>query len=297
MKVTLGLGLGVLAVSSAASFVLLAAPLPPLVVAAGRVSVTALLLALVGLRTWPVALRSLRERPALTGRVALAGALLAVHFGTWIASLTLTTVLRSTALVGLQPVFAGVLGRVLGDRVSPRLYLGAVVSFAGTWVLVGAGGETVDGADPRWIGDALALVGGATAAAYLAAGRSVRDDLPLSNYLCSVNVVAAVLLSAAVSTLGIGVPHVVPSSWWAVVYLGVVPGVLGHGIFNWVVRRAPVHIVSFAVLLEPIGATALAFALLGRTVTSWEVVGAAIVLLGVTLGTGGSAAEASPDAP
>ncbi|MEM6292373.1 MAG: DMT family transporter [Myxococcota bacterium] len=284
-KVTLGLGLGVLAVSSAASFVLLAAPLPPLVVAAGRVSITALLLAALGIRTWPRALRSLRERPALRRRVALAGALLALHFGTWIASLTLTTVLRSMALVALQPMFAGVLGRLLGDRVSPWLYVGAAVSCAGTWVLIGAGAEAGDGAQARLVGDLLALVGGAAAAAYLAAGRSVRDDLPLSNYLSLVNVTAAALLALAVVAFGVGIPAVHDGAWGAVVVLGVVPGVIGHGLFNWVVRKVPVHIVSFAVLLEPIGASLIAFVLLGRTVTMWEVVGTAIVLLGVAVGT------------
>ncbi len=277
------LGLGVAAVSSAATVVLLAAPLPSLWIAAGRVLVTGAALLLLGGREVPAWIRAVRSRPAIGWRTFAAGALLALHFGSWIASLTMTTVLRSTALVALQPVFAGLLGRALGDRVSPWLYAGAAVSLGGTWLLVsgpeGAGGGSL-------AGDVLALVGAGSAAAYLAVGRSVRDDVPLRAYLGSVHAIAGLLL--LVCALVFSFPFEQPpgaQAWLAVLYLGLVPGVVGHGLFNWVVRQVPIDRVALAILLEPVGATLLAWLVLGRTVTGLEVAGAAIVLLGVGLGS------------
>lgn len=276
------LGLGVAAASSAATVILLASPLPPLHIAWGRVTVTALVFGLLGRRELRSLLAAMRERPALGWRTLGAGTLLAVHFGAWIASLGLTTVLRSMALVALQPVFAGLLGRLLGDRVSPWLYVGAAVSLAGSVVLVG-GSAALEGG--TLLGDGLALLGGAAAAAYLAFGRSVRSAVPLRAYLGGVHAVAALLLlpiAWMLQPIGAGVGL---GSWLAVLYLGLVPGVVGHGLFNWVVRQVPVDRVALAILLEPAAATLLAWAVLNRAVTGLEVIGAAIVLLGVGVGS------------
>jgi len=281
-RVAFALGLGVAAVASAATVILLASPLPPLHIAGGRVTVTALAFLLLGRRELGSLLEAIRERPALGWRTLAAGTLLAVHFGAWIASLGLTTVLRSMALVALQPVFAGLLGRLLGDRVSPWFYVGAAVSVAGSVVLVG-GSAALEGGTLG--GDALALLGGASAAAYLAFGRSVRSAVPLRAYLGGVHAVAALLLlpiAWVLQPVGEGVDA---GSWLAVLYLGLVPGVVGHGLFNWVVRQVPVDRVALAILLEPVAATLLAWAVLNRAVTGLEVLGASIVLLGVGVGS------------
>lgn len=291
-KVGGALVLGVSAVSSAATLILLAAPLPPLSIAAGRVLVTGLVLCLLGAREIG-ALRRVVLDPSLRTKVLLAGALLAVHFGTWIASLTMTTVLRSTTLVALQPVFAGIVGRVLGDRVSKWLYVGALVSTMGTAMLVL--GAHVDEGHGSTAGDVLALIGAASAAGYLAIGRSVRDVVPLRPYLGSVHLVAGLWLLGSALLLGPLVPAgVALENWGAVLYLGLVPGVIGHGLLNWAVRRMPVHIVSLAVLLEPLGSTALAWVVLSRGVTAFEVLGAAVVLLGVVLGMRTDGPSATP---
>lgn len=268
--------------SSAATVILLAAPMPPLHIAGGRVTVTALVLLLLGRREVRRCLDAMRSRPDLAWRTLAAGALLAVHFGAWIASLGLTSVLRSTALVALQPVFAGLLGRALGDRVSPWLYVGAAVSVGGSFVLVG-GTAAVEGGTLG--GDALALLGAAAAAAYLAVGRSVRSAVPLRAYLGGVHAVAALLLVPIAWLLQPVGADLGEGPWIAVVYLGLVPGVVGHGLFNWVVRQVPVDRVALAILLEPIGATVLAAVVLDRSVAGVELLGAAIVLVGVGVGS------------
>ncbi len=281
-RVAFALGLGVAAAASAATVILLASPLPPLHIAGGRVTVTALAFVVLGRRELGSLWMAMRERPGLGWRTLGAGTLLALHFGAWIASLGLTTVLRSMALVALQPVFAGLLGRLLGDRVSPWLYVGAAVSLAGSVVLVG-GAAALEGG--TLVGDGLALLGGASAAAYLAFGRSVRTAVPLRAYLGAVHAVAALLLLPVawlLQPIGEGVDV---GSWLAVVYLGLVPGVIGHGLFNWVVRQVPVDRVALAILLEPAAATLLAWAVLNRAVAGSEILGASIVLVGVAVGS------------
>jgi drug/metabolite transporter (DMT)-like permease len=158
-----------------------------------------------------------------------------------------------------------------------------LVAVAGTIVLIAPGAGL--GGDASVLGDLLALAGAVTAAGYLVVGRTVRTRLALGPYLGGVHLVAAALLGVtallsldASDFASVSLPDVL-----AVVYLGLVPGVVGHGLLNWAARRVPVHMVSLAILLEPVGATALAALVVGSSVGFPEVCGAAIVLVGVGL--------------
>ncbi len=279
----LRLGGAVTAISSAALVILLAQPLPPTVIAAGRVSVTAVALLLLGARALGVTWQALRE-PGARARVFVASALLALHFGAWVASLGMTTVPRSVALVATQPLFAGLFGRLVGDRAPWSLYGGAALAVVGTLLMVrGEGSAALAGFN---LGDGLALLAGAAAAGYLVVGRSVGHSLPLRPYLGLVHAGAAVILW--------GVAPLLETELWpaaatmgdlgALLYLGLVPGVVGHGLLNWAVRHVPVHVVALAILFEPVGATVLTVLVLGHAVGVGEALGAGVLLLGVGLG-------------
>lgn len=286
-RVLAGLAISVLAIASAALFVRMAAPIPPELIAAGRVSITALVALLLATLTLPQTLRNLAGRPREAMWLVLAGLCLAAHFGAWITSLSLTSVVRSVALVTTTPLFAGLLARALGDRVSPRLYVGGTVALLGTIVMVASPDALVGGS---LVGDALALSGALTAALCLAIGRHVHarmgDALPLRDYFALLNLVAAIGLWSFVAVRGVAVdvPGAEQFDWAAVAFLGLVPGLIGHGLLNWAVRRTPVHVVALASLLEPLGAAALAWIVLGEAVGIREGIGAAIVLLGMALG-------------
>ena len=286
-RVLAGLAISVLATASAALFVRIAAPIPPELIAASRVAITALATTLLAALTLPNTLRSLAKHPREAAWLLLAGVCLAAHFGAWITSLSLTSVVRSVALVTTTPIFAGLLARLLGDHVSPRLYLGGAIALLGTIVMV-ASPEALAGGS--LLGDALALSGAITAALYLAIGRHVHarmgEALPLPAYLALVNLVAALglWLFVALRGLTLEVPDAHPSDWSAILFLGLVPGVIGHGLLNWAVRRTPVHTVALASLLEPFGAAILAWLFLAEPVGPREALGATILLLGVALG-------------
>jgi drug/metabolite transporter (DMT)-like permease len=284
-RVALGLGVAVLAISSATAAIKLAQPLAPEMVAWLRVSVTMLGLALLGPRASARAVRALLASPREACLTVLAGVCLAAHFAAWITSLSLTSVVRSVALVSTQPFFAGLLAWVIGDRAPGRLYLGSLVAIAGTVLMIDP-----DGQAGAWLGDLLALSGAITAAMCLMLGRRIHaqlgDALPLDGYLVCVNVVAATCLGLFALLRGSPlVPDgVAVGDYLAIVWLGLVPGIVGHGLLNWAVRKVPVHTVSLAVLLEPAGAALLAWVLLGERVGAREAAGAAVLLAGVALG-------------
>ena len=94
---------------------------------------------------------------------ALAGLLLAAHFGTWIPSLDYTSMTSSIALVSTQPIWAALLVRLAGFPVPGRVWPGIVIALIGVLVLTGvdltvsaralvAGGAVLGGTAERVVG-------------------------------------------------------------------------------------------------------------------------------------------------
>src|SRR5215831_9237421 len=142
----LALVLALVAISTGAPFARWAQPAPAIAIAALRVAVASAVLFAAGWRE----LAGLRRiAPRDWPLVALSGVLLAIHFGSWIASLSLTSTAASVALVCTNPIFAALFGRLLGDRVARRELAGIAIAGVGSAVLAGgdwrAGGGALAG--------------------------------------------------------------------------------------------------------------------------------------------------------
>lgn len=276
----LALAVAVIAVSLAAPLVRAAEPAPALTVAAVRIALAGVILAAIAGRRGLALVWSLPRRQRL--RIAIAGALLGAHFATWITSLYFTSTAAAVTLVATQPVFAAVLGYLIaGDGVRRREIVGMVVAGGGCVILAGGDLSATPGA---LIGDALALVGAATAAGYLAIGRSLRAELPLTPYLAAVHLIAGAGLVCAALASGAQWAGFSAIDYAAMVAGALIPSLLGHTLLNWSVRRAPTHLVSLAILGEPVGATALSWLIFGEAVPTYAAAGGAVILAGIALG-------------
>ena len=148
----------------------------------------------------PLSWLPLGQAPAVRSRswiglAVCAGVLLALHFGTWITSLSYTTVASSVVLVSTQPLFSALLsGKLLGEKAPPRLYLGVLLALIGVAVI--AQGDRALSAR-RLAGDGLALLGAVAAAGYYVIGRRLRGAVRILPYVALVYGSAALLLGAA----------------------------------------------------------------------------------------------------
>jgi drug/metabolite transporter (DMT)-like permease len=270
-RVGLGLTIAVLAISWAAILVRLA-DAPPLAVAAWRLTLVGLPFGLRAVLTRWDALRRLGPKGLL--RAGLAGVALALHFGTWIWSLKLTTIASSVALVTTTPIWVALI-----DRPPRRTVLAMAIAMAGSLVIAG----TDFGLDPKaLIGDALALAGAVFAATYLSIGKRMRAELDLTAYVGVVFPVAALCLMVAASLTGpiTGFPL---KTWECLVFLALVPQGIGHTLLNWALKHVSTALVAIAVLGEPIFSTLLAIPILGETPGPARVAGGLIVIAGVAL--------------
>jgi drug/metabolite transporter (DMT)-like permease len=275
----LPLALAVVCVSLGSILVRLAAA-PALAVAFHRVFLATALLApftfASARRTWPALSR--------TQALCLAGAGLALgaHFATWIASLSRTSVASSVLLVNTAPLFTlGFSRAFLGERVPATVLAATGLALAGAAMI--AAGDWAAGADSL-AGDLLALAGAVTLSIYHVAGRGLRDALPLGAYVLAVwggasLTLLALLLPAGLPVL-VGYP---PRTLLAFFALALIPTLAGHGLVNRSLRHLSAPTVGLFMLGEPIGATLLAFLLLGERPGAWTLAGGAVVLAALAL--------------
>ncbi len=263
------LALAIAAISSAAVLVRMAPDVHPVAAAFWRTAAVALLLS--------PGIRRVSRRDAAW--VLLAGLCLAGHFWSWFASLQHTSVLRSTVLVCLNPIWAGALEGLLGERPSWRFWAGVGIAVAGVAVMSGGGGEGA------LTGDGLALLGGMLGALYLVIGRAVRQRVSIAAYGTLICASAAGWLLLAAAATGAPLAGFAPTSWLALAALALGPQLMGHIGMNYAVRYVPAAAVSALILLEPAGAGVLAAAFLREIPGPADVLGGLVLLGGVLLAT------------
>ena len=280
-------GLLVLAVAGISFSAPLAAAsaLPGLAIAFWRTALASVALA-------PVALARPRPRPtARDGRhCVLAGLLLAAHFGTWLPSLTLTSVAASTALVCTAPLWTAVLARLRGARVPLAVWIGVVASLGGVVVIAGI---DLDASPRALVGDVLALVGGLCMAGYLEVGASVRARLDTTTYTLLCYATAAIALLVVALVAGTPLAGWGAAGWLFLVAITVVGQFLGHSLFNRALHAFSASTIAVVTLLEVPGAAVVAALALSQELAAPTVAGVVLLLAGLAVVVRGERAAAA----
>ena len=274
----LTLVLGVLLVSVGAILVRVANA-PALAVSFYRMAIAALILAPFAWgdtrRSWPTV--TPRSRLLLVA----SGVALALHFATWIASLSHTSVAASVLLVNTAPLFAVVMSRIFLHE-QPPLAVKIAIPLAMVGAAVIALGDR--GCSPASLfGNLLAVAGAVTLATYQVIGRGLRTALPLNAYMLSVWSTAMLALAGLMAAFGTRFGNYRVSTWLAFTALAVVPTLGGHGLTNRALRSLPAPTVGLFLLGEPVIASLLAMALFGERPSTATLVGGAIVLAALGL--------------
>lgn len=215
-------------------------------------------------------------------RLALAGLCLAGHFLVWFAALQVAPVARATLLVCTTPLWTTLGGVLLRRHRFTWAYLGAgLLAAVGIALVTRATAQAASAA--AWQGDGLATLGGVLFAAYLLSVEGLHAVVSSRRQVTVAYCVAAAALWAGyLAQGGITVRYSAPV-WGALIGMTLGPQIIGHTLLNSLLRRFPSSVVAFSLLLEPVLAALLAWALLGQTITGGQAVGGVLVMAALGL--------------
>ena len=186
----------------------------------------------------------------------------------------------------INPVLTVLFATFIGERLTANKIAGVAIATIGAAVVIGAAtGLTFTG--QRLLGDVLMLGGAAAWSAYATIGAiTTRHGSPLG-----VTAVASLAGAAMLFPLGFlehgyaDVPSWPLTAWLDVAYLVVFATIVGFVLFYWAVRRFGAGMASMVSYLVPIFALVQAVLILGEHPAVLEIVGGAIILVGVRVAT------------
>lgn len=289
LRAYLALSGAVLAISTGSILARLAGEAQPLVIAAYRVGLATLLIAPVALWKARAELRGLSV--GQWGLAVASGCFLALHFATWISSLSYTSVANSVVLVNTIPIWVAIFAPVFTpDRLTGRTWSSVLLSVAGG-VCVGIG-DFEPGAKALW-GDGLALIGALGAAGYLLLGRRLRARVSLLAYATVCYGSAALVLWTIVLLWRLPLAGFSIETWGALLGMAVISQHLGHSGYNYAVKFFTASFVAVLLLGEPVLSTLWAYLLFHEGLTAWKVAGGLLILIGIYVAAAGPEEQAA----
>jgi len=271
---------GVTAVSFAAIFIRLSTA-PPLIISFYRMFFSSILILFYFIYRgdFGAELKKLTMRDFLL--LALGGLFLSFHFAFWVTSLNHTSVASSVVLVTTQPIFIVLIESLfLGKRPRREFLVGLVIAAIGSF-LIGFG--DFHGTQFGIIGDIYALLGAVMAAGYFLIGGEVRRRISLLPYIFVVYGFSSVFLLVFCLIGDYSLVNYSPYNFSLFLLLALIPTLIGHTSFNWLLSKVKASMVGVTILGEPIGSSLLAMVFFDEYPSYWVLAGGSFVLFSIYL--------------
>lgn len=270
--------LGIVSASSSVVFIKLSR-LDPVVLAISRLALASLLVA-----PWFVA-RARQHRVFFREhgpRTLWPGALLAVHFVTWIIGARMTPAVNSSLLVNMAPLVTPLFLAGIAQERLQKAELGAtLVAFAGVVWLTWSDFEL---SQQYFLGDLVCFGSMILFALYLVLGRKNRDFPSLWLYMWPVYTVAGLVCAAiALVTSDLSTGPWTLRELSLVFGLAVLPTVVGHGSMNYALKQLRGQVVGVANLGQVISAGLLAYLFLDEVPHTTFYPASLLIAIGVAL--------------
>ena len=273
---------GVISISFAAIFVRFCEDVPAIMIATYRLSIPAIILIAISIFKKGTFLNMDRKELFLC---FMGGLFLTLHLITWFTSLKYTSVASSVVLVTTSPLFIGLFTVIsLKEKFNAGLTIGIVLSLTGS-LIIGINDTGIKGLmiknSSAFFGDSLAIAGAIMASGYLIIGSMVRKKLGILTYITVVYSFSALML--ILISLALHIPFTGYKSFSSLnlVLLAIIPQLIGHSSFNWILKHIAPALVSIIILMEPAAASVLAYIFFKEHIDFFQFTGMMMILLAI----------------
>jgi drug/metabolite transporter (DMT)-like permease len=180
----------------------------------------------------------------------------------------------------------GLSAALLGERLTRARAFGVALSVVGVGLILLAAGGPSTGSN-RLLGDLLMLTTVAAWAVYTVLGRRLREAELLAVTAYSTAFGTLLLLPGAAYDLAVGPARSISAvswgSWLAVLYLGIVCSALCYLFWNWSLQHLDASQAGNFINVIPVVGVASSAVVLGESIAAGQLLGGALVLVGVWL--------------
>lgn len=218
--------------------------------------------------------------------IAMAGVYLAADVAVWHYSIQMTTVANSTLLANVAPVFVVLGGWLLfRTRVTGTYLVGLAAAMTGVFILSRA---SLSLSQDHFVGDLLGVLTAVFYAAYQMSVERLRKRFSTVTIMKYAIPASALIMLPVALASGDDLLPVTLAGWGFLIALAAGPQVFGQGLIAWALAHLPVAFASVSLLVQPVTAALVAWALFGEHIGLQQGIGAVIVLAGIMLARRGS---------
>lgn len=220
-------------------------------------------------------------RTGSPGAALLAGGFFACDLAAWHIAIAWTSVANATLEANVAPVFVTLGAWLLWRQRPSRLFLGALaLTLCGALLLIGPNARIGDRA---FTGDLLGLLTAVFYAGYMLSLKRAAMQMPTARVMMiSTTMSTAVLLPWALATSDQFLPAGL-QGWAVLAGMALLAQVGGQSLIAFALAHLPAALSSTGLILQPVLSMLFAWVLLGEGMVPLQMLGAAIVLLGITL--------------
>jgi len=229
------------------------------------------------------------KRPASRGdylRLLLAGAFFAGDLAFWHLSILHTSVANATLFANFAPIFVTLGAWALFAHRVTRLYLlGMVLALIGAALLAGGSLAEKPG---NLLGDFFGIVTAMFLASYILAISRLRAGFSAATTMCWSSLGTAAVLLPVAAFAGEDLVAITLYGWAMLIGLALLSHAAGQGLIAYALAHLQPGFSSVGLLLEPLAAALLAWAILSEEITPWQATGGIVILWGIVLARRGS---------
>ncbi len=230
---------------------------------------------------WTVILRGTERRwisRAELRKALVPGIVFGLNITLFFTGVTKTSVANAEFIGALTPVLLVPAGALLfKERINARALWFGLVSFAGLMLVLF---NVPSNGVASWNGNLIIVTAMFSWATYLLTSRRLRAEMSVAAILCAVMMIGSVtvfpiaLVSGNLDELTV---HSIPY----VLLLAVMTGTAAHGFIVYAQHTVPVGTISILQVAQPALAVVWAFVILDQTIRSIQLLGMALVLIGL----------------
>ena len=210
----------------------------------------------------------------------ISGVFLALHFASWIQSIQMTTIANSTILVSCSPIFVAAINYfLLKEKITMKMVSGIAMSFLGTLIIGMGSSQGVKSS--MMVGNILAFMGAVFVAGYLIIGGVARKSISAGPYVFIVYSVSAIVLFVMCFITGTPVYPYPIKEYLLFFLLSFFSSILGHTVYNYLMKYFSSTLISVSTLSEPIFASFMAILVFKEIPSLYTIIGGIIILAGI----------------